>query len=294
MDSSQIVRFIGRFLSNSCPKVEFVFNRSQSPSPCLSTLFRSQHSMNKKLSSRLLIVPAFALLLVSCVAEKDFDNSKFESVPPDNVTPESAENPVPVGEHYSAKFETSKGDVLIDVHPEWAPRGAARFKELIEAGVFDEARFFRVLPNFMAQVGIAADPKVSAKWSSNNIPDDPVKKSNTRGMVSFATSGPNSRSSQIFISTGDNDFLDSQGFSPFATVTKGMDVVDSLYSEYGEGAPQGSGPEQGRVQKEGNAYLNKEFPKLDYIKKATIIPHSQTHHAESEKPEAAETPKEEE
>lgn len=232
--------------------------------------------------SLLLLFACCCLLLVSCVAEQDFDNSSFEAVKPDASAETESEDEVPVGAPYQAKFETTKGTFVIDVHPEWAPRGAAQFKEAIKDGVYDEARFFRVLDGFMAQFGIAGDPNKSSKWRGKMIPDDPVKKSNTRGMVSYAMAGPGTRTSQVFINFGDNSgSLDPQGFAPFGEVTEGMEVVDSLYSGYGEGAPQGGGPEQGLVQAEGNAYLAKEFPKLDYINKVTIIESKNTENKDS-------------
>jgi peptidyl-prolyl cis-trans isomerase A (cyclophilin A) len=131
-------------------------------------------------------------------------------------------------------------------------------------------RFFRVLDGFMAQFGINGDPKVSAVWREARIQDDPVRQSNRRGYLTYAMAGPNTRTSQLFINFGDNSSLDRQGFSPFGQVTSGMNVVDALYSGDGEGAPRGKGPDQGRVQTEGNAYLAKNFPRLDFVKKATI------------------------
>jgi cyclophilin family peptidyl-prolyl cis-trans isomerase len=172
---------------------------------------------------------------------------------------------------FKAKFDTSKGPVVITVHRDWAPIGADRFYNLVKNGFYDDARFFRVLDDFMAQVGINGNPAIQTNWKTATIQDDPVKQSNKRGFVTFAKSGaPNSRSTQIFINFKDNSSLDKSGFAPFGEVTAGMDVVDKLYSGYGEGAPSGRGPEQGKIQAEGNAYLNKDFPKLDYIKKATI------------------------
>jgi len=173
---------------------------------------------------------------------------------------------------YKVKFDTSKGAFVIEVHRDWAPLGADRFYNLVKNGFFTNARFFRVISGFMVQFGINADPKVSAVWRDANINDDPVKQSNTRGMITFATRGPNTRTTQLFINYADNARLDSQGFAPFGQVVSGMNVVDALYSGYGEGAPRGAGPEQGRIQSEGNGYLIKEFPKLDYIKTATITP----------------------
>lgn len=171
---------------------------------------------------------------------------------------------------YKVNLDTSKGAVVIEVHRDWAPLGADRFYELVKSGYFDGARFFRVLPGFMAQFGIAADPKTTAKWKDANLMDDPVKQSNTAGMVTFATAGPNTRTTQLFINTADNASLDGQGFAPIGKVISGLDVVQSFYSGYGEGAPQGRGPEQGQIEAQGNAYLEKDFPQLDYIKKATV------------------------
>jgi peptidyl-prolyl cis-trans isomerase A (cyclophilin A) len=172
---------------------------------------------------------------------------------------------------FKAKFETNKGNFVVEVTRDWAPVGADRFYNLVKYGFFDDGRFFRVISGFMVQFGIHGDPKVSAVWRDNRITDDPVKQSNTRGLVSFATSGPNSRTSQLFINYGDNSRLDKMGFSPFGRVIEGMEVVDQLHAGYGEGAPQGKGPNQARIQQEGNDYLNRDFPRLDYIKKATII-----------------------
>ncbi len=173
---------------------------------------------------------------------------------------------------YKVKFDTSKGAFVLEVHRDWAPNGADRFYNLVKNGLYDNDRFFRVVSGFMVQFGINGDPKVSAVWQDANIKDDPVKQSNQRGFITFATAGPNTRTTQVFINFADNRALDRQGFSPFGRVVSGMEVVDALYSGYGEGAPQGLGPEQGRIQAQGNAYLINSFPKLDYIKKATITP----------------------
>jgi len=171
---------------------------------------------------------------------------------------------------FKAKFDTSKGAFVIEVHRSWAPLGADRFYNLVKNGFYDDCRFFRVLDDFMAQVGINGNPAIQSAWRDARIQDDAVKQSNKRGFVTFATGGPNTRTTQFFINFKDNSSLDRSGFTPFGEVTSGMDVVDKLYSGYGEGAPRGKGPEQGKIQMEGNAYLNKDFPKLDYIKKATI------------------------
>jgi peptidyl-prolyl cis-trans isomerase A (cyclophilin A) len=173
---------------------------------------------------------------------------------------------------YKVNFNTSKGDFVVQVHRDWAPNGADRFYNLVKNGFYDDVRFFRVIPNFMAQFGIHGNPSVMAAWRPAQLKDDPVKHSNVRGTITFATAGPNTRTTQLFINFRDNSSLDKQGFAPFGEVVKGMDVVDKIYSGYGEGAPRGRGPEQGRIQSEGNAYLTKDFPRLDYIKSATIVP----------------------
>ncbi len=173
---------------------------------------------------------------------------------------------------YKVDVDTTKGLFVIEVHRDWAPNGADRFYNLVKNGFYDDTRFFRVVEGFMAQFGINGDPRLSAVWRAARIKDDPVRISNKRTFVTFATAGPNTRTTQVFISYGDNSNLDSQGFAPFGQVVSGMKVVDSLYNGYGEGAPQGLGPEQGKLQTEGNAYLARGFGKLDYIKKATIEP----------------------
>ncbi|HWI59504.1 MAG TPA: peptidylprolyl isomerase [Bacillota bacterium] len=175
-------------------------------------------------------------------------------------------------ETFKAQFDTTKGKFTVEVTRSLAPNGADRFYNLVRSGFFKDVAFFRVIPGFMCQFGIHGDPSVSAKWRSAKIPDDPVKGSNTRGTITFATAGPNTRTTQLFINFADNSNLDGMGFSPFGKVTEGMDVVDKIYSGYGEGAPRGHGPDQGRIQMEGNAYLKKDFPNLDYIKAATIVP----------------------
>jgi peptidyl-prolyl cis-trans isomerase A (cyclophilin A) len=173
--------------------------------------------------------------------------------------------------NYKVKFDTSKGVFMVDVRRDWAPNGADRFYNLVKNGYYDNVRFFRVIFSFMAQFGIHGDPNVSAVWREARIKDDPVKQSNKRGFITYATAGPDTRTTQVFVNFGDNAALDRQGFAPFGQISgSGMTVVDALNAEYGEGAPNGRGPNQARMQREGNAYLAKEFPKLDFVKKATI------------------------
>ncbi len=205
-----------------------------------------------------LLLSLSLFLAIGCLRQVE----QSEAPPISNA--ESAEEDI-TG-RYRVKLETSKGDVVIEVTPSWAPEGAARFRELVEAGFYDECRFFRVLPGFMAQIGMSGDPEVTAKWFDATIDDDPVRKSNQRGFVTFAKSGaPNSRTTQFFISYGNNARLDSDGFAPFGKVVEGMDVVDSIESRHREQ------PNQDAIKAQGNQYLNEQFPELDFIKKATVI-----------------------
>ena len=171
---------------------------------------------------------------------------------------------------YKARFDTSKGVFVIEVTRDWAPKAADRFYNLVKYGFYDNVRFFRVISGFMVQFGISGDPAIMARWRAAQISDDPVTQSNKRGTITFATAGPNTRTSQVFINFADNSRLDESGFAPFGRVVSGMNVVDALNAEYGEGAPRGRGPDQSRLQSEGNAYLAKDFPRMDYVKKATI------------------------
>jgi len=166
---------------------------------------------------------------------------------------------------YKASFDTTAGVFVIEVHADWAPNAADRFYNLVKNGYYDGCRFFRVVPGFMVQFGINGDPAVQRNWVNATIPDEKVTQGNTRGYVSFAkSSAPNSRTTQVFINFADNSRLNRDGFAPFGKVVSGMDIVDKIYSGYGQQ------PDQSRIQTEGNAYLTKNFPKLDYIKKATI------------------------
>ena len=174
-------------------------------------------------------------------------------------------------DHFKVRFNTTKGDFSVAVTRQGSPRGADRFYNLVRIGYFKDVAFFRVLEGFMAQFGLSGDPQVNAAWQSARIADDPVKESNRRGFISFAMAGPNTRTTQLFINYTDNSRLDSTGFSPIGEVVEGMEVVDSLYAAYGEGAPGGGGPNQSLIRSQGNRYLKKRFPKLDYIKSAHIV-----------------------
>ena len=168
---------------------------------------------------------------------------------------------------FKARFDTSAGVFVVEVHADWAPRGADRFYNLVKNGYYDGCRFFRVVPGFVVQFGINGDPAIQRNWTDATITDEKVTQGNTRGFVTFAKSSePNSRTTQLFINFTDNSRLNRLGFAPFGKVTMGMEIVHKIYSGYGEK------PDQDRIEKEGNAYLTKNFPKLDYIKKATIEP----------------------
>jgi peptidyl-prolyl cis-trans isomerase A (cyclophilin A) len=214
-----------------------------------------------------------ALGLFAAVAITQAEDAKKEEKPstasPGFTDPAKLTEKAP--ETYKAQFDTTKEKFTIEVTRSLSPNGADRFYNLVRSGYFKDIAFFRVIPGFMCQFGVHGDPSVSAKWREAAIADDPVKGSNTRGTITFATSGPNSRTTQLFINFADNTSLDGRGFSPFGKVTEGMDVVDKINGEYGEGAPRGRGPHQGHVQMEGNAYLKTNFPNLDYIKSATIL-----------------------
>lgn len=195
------------------------------------------------------------LLLGACSGPGGKSATEFPPVPNEKAP-----------DHFKARFETSQGNILVQAERDWAPVGADRFYNLVKSGFFNGDRFFRVVPNFVIQFGLNGDPNQSDRWRQAAIKDDPVKENNVRGSLTFAASAmPDSRTTQLFINLNDNVMLDSKGFAPFGRVIDGMKVVDQIYSGYGET------PDQGRIQSEGNAYLERAFPKLDYIKTAVIV-----------------------
>jgi peptidyl-prolyl cis-trans isomerase A (cyclophilin A) len=217
---------------------------------------------------RVLIAVAFPVLGVSCQGDSGAGAGAASGL----AKPDKNAIATPAPDSFKVAFETSKGNFTVMAHRDWAPRGVDRFYHLVQLGFYDDARFFRVLSGFMAQFGMNGDPRVSAAWEPLELQDDPVKQKNTRGTVSFAMGGPNTRTTQLFINYADNTNLDGRGFAPIGQVVDGMSVVDSLYANYGEGAPGGAGPSQERIASEGNAYLTKNFPKLDFIKSARVVP----------------------
>ncbi|HXT14835.1 MAG TPA: peptidylprolyl isomerase [Gemmatimonadaceae bacterium] len=172
---------------------------------------------------------------------------------------------------YDATVSTTKGDFVLEIHRDWAPHGADRFYQLARARYFDDSRFSRVVPNFIVQFGIAGDPRVNAVWATRTFADDSVKQSNVRGTIGFAMTGPNARTTQLYISLVDNSRLDAQGFSPIGRVVRGMDVVDRLYSGYGETSGGGvRAGKQGPLVAGGNAYVDRTYPLLDHLIRVTI------------------------
>ena len=222
-------------------------------------------------SSVVISFMALALMLgVSAGLAQEKKAMEKKGPHPALVNPEIANEKAP--DSFKAKFETTKGSFVVEVTREWSPHGADRFYNLVKIGYFTDIAVFRVIENFMAQFGISGDPRISAAWRQANITDDPVKQSNLRGFITFAMSGqPNSRSIQFFVNFKDNSRLDASGFSPFGKVIEGMETIDSIYKGYGEGAPRGKGPDQGTIQARGNEYLKADFPKLDYIKSASLL-----------------------
>jgi peptidyl-prolyl cis-trans isomerase A (cyclophilin A) len=203
---------------------------------------------------RLLVLP-FVLAAATLAAQP-------RRPPPDLLKPETVDQQAP--SLFRARIENTRDTFVIEVHRDWAPHGADRFYSLVKAGFYDACRFFRVLPYFMVQFGINGNPKIQAAWRSATIPDDPVKVSNMRMSVSFATSGPNTRTTQVFINYRDNTMLDAQGFAPFGVVVEGMNAVAELEAKFADR------PDQKRIEQEGNAYLIREFPGMSAITRATI------------------------
>ena len=211
------------------------------------------------------------LILAACASGGKTATSSRAGRTPDPLVQPDPRSETAAPDTFDVRFETSRGPVTVRVARAWAPRGADRLYYLVRHRYYDGTRFFRVIPRFAAQFGAAADPRVTKVWETRTIPDDPVRRGNARGFVSFATAGPNTRTTQLFVNLVNNFRLDRLGFAPVGRVVDGMAVVDSLYSGYGEGAPSGRGPDQDRIAAEGNRYLEREFPRLDYVRTATVV-----------------------
>lgn len=216
-------------------------------------------------NSALLLATAAWLSLAGCSST----NEPKKEEPPKKEAPKAA-IPETAPDVFKVDLDTSKGPIVLEVHRDWAPIGVDHFYTLVKLGFYDGDRFFRYVRGFIVQFGINGDPKTNRLWANSDLRDDPVKKHNVRGTVVYATAGPNTRSTQLFINLANNLPLDKDGFAPFATVVKGMDIVGSLYSAYGEMPPRGEGPDPSKIEVQGNDYLLNHFPRLDYIKKATV------------------------
>ena len=217
-----------------------------------------------------LLAPQWMRIVASCLGPAGYyrlalDPMLYASPPPALLKPAALHAKAPAT--FGVEFTTTAGTFVVTVHRAWAPRGADRFYNLVRAGFFAGDEFFRVVKGFVVQFGISGFPQVSKAWQSANIPDDPVKASNTVGTITYADAGPDSRTTQVFINLGKNAFLDTQGFAPFGTVTKGMAVVEKLYEGYGE-KPTG---DQELIYGQGNSFLKKNFPKLDGVISARLV-----------------------
>ena len=215
------------------------------------------------MKSLILSILLCSAVLAQAPDSKSADTKVAPAAKPSLMSPATLKAKAP--DVFKAQFTTTKGDFVVEVHRDWAPLGADRFYNLVKNGYFTNAAFFRVVPGFVVQFGLNASPAINQVWQHANIKDDPVKQSNKRGTIVFATAGPNTRTTQLFINFNDNAGLDPQGFAPFGTVTDGMEtVVDKIYSGYGQR------PDQGRITAEGKAYLDKSFPMIDSIMSAKI------------------------
>jgi len=203
-----------------------------------------------------------AVVLAGCSSSDDAKKAEA----PEKPAPKAPEKTPDV---FKAVFDTSKGEIVVEVHRDWAPNGVDHFYSLINTGFYDNAKFFRVTHSYV-QFGIAADPQTNGLWSTARIADDPRKQSNVKGTLTYAHLGPGSRTTQLFFNAKDNKDLDKQGFAPIGKVVSGMDIVESLWGAYGDVPPRGQGPDTAKIELQGNAYLDAKFPRLDSIKKITV------------------------
>jgi peptidyl-prolyl cis-trans isomerase A (cyclophilin A) len=215
---------------------------------------------------------AVAALLALAACARSSDASSGASGASALISPNDTELSQAAPDSFRVDMETSRGKVTLVARRAWAPHGVDRFYFLTKHHYYDSTYFFRVIENFVAQFGISGDPNVNAAWEHRRIPDDSVRHSNTRGTISFASEGPNTRTVQLFINLKDNPKLDTYGggFPPIAEIVDGLNVAESLYDGYGEGAPSGLGPRQDLIADQGNAYLRRYFPQLDLVIRATI------------------------
>lgn len=214
-------------------------------------------------------VPAAVLAVAALACAGEPDTSEAPRSNP-LLRPERFDERAPAT--FQARFETSVGDFVVEVHRAWAPLGADRFYNLVRSGFFDDTRVYRVVDGFVAQFGLNGDPYVNQAWKTEYLVDDPVVRENTRGRVTFAKGGRHTRTTEVFVNLDDNPQLDENHFAPIGEVVEGMSVVDQFHAEYGDGPPRGEGPYQAMVEARGNAYLDEEFPDLTRIVRATVVP----------------------
>lgn len=219
--------------------------------------------MSASVHRRLLV--AAAVLVAACGGEPDPPSEPAQPL----LYPARLDETAP--DRFRVRFETTAGDFVVEVHRDWAPRGADRFYNLVRNGFYDDQRIYRVVEGFMAQWGIHGDPLVDYQWRDEFLMDDPVLRSNERGTMTFAKAGPNSRTTEVFVNYEDNPGLDDQRFAPFGRVVEGMETVDAFHAGYGDGPPRGEGPYALQAQRQGNAYLDAEFPELDRILEARVV-----------------------
>ena len=209
-----------------------------------------------------------SLALLTCIACAKRGPQQNQSA---LLNPDPTELARQAPDSFKVRFETSRGPFVVQVVRDWAPHGVDRFHYLVRHGFYDGVKFFRVVPGFVAQFGIHGDPEVSGAWRERSIPDDSVRQSNQLGFLTYAMGGPNSRTTQLFINRRDNRRLDAMGFAPIGLIIEGQAAADSIYDGYGDGPPRGNGPEQAMIGREGNAYLDRAFPRLDSIVQARVV-----------------------
>ncbi len=235
-------------------------------------MMRQQAPRKHGTRAALLAVGTLTLVFGGCrkaAVKRPGESASQSAGPPSLYRPASLQLTAPPT--YQVKFNTTKGSFVVAVHRDWAPLGADRFYNLVKFGYYNDASFFRVVPGFVIQFGLSPNPRLSQIWSQAMIQDDPVRHSNLAGTLAFAAAGPNTRTTQVFINLANNSNLDAMGFAPFGQVVQGMNVVEKIYSGYGDAPPSGHGPDQNRIMMQGAAYLKKDFPKLDSIETASIF-----------------------
>ncbi len=242
--------------------------------PCQGLLGYSCISMAYNMTMRrrfhVLLAAAGALALLGCSSSNETKTASKKEETPATAPAATAPKKEQAPDVFKVNLDTSKGPVVLEIHRDWAPVGVDHFYGLVKTGFYDGARFFRVVRGFVVQFGINGNPDTNRLWSNMNLPDDPVKEHNVMGTITYATAGPNTRSTQLFINLTNNSRLDRDGFAPFGKVVSGMAAVEAFYGGYGDMPPGGEGPDPSQIEAQGYDYLLNHFPRLDFVKKATI------------------------